>query len=187
MNRLKARALKAGDAVFDSEGTAFVFMGLDKDEDIVVRCRAAINGRIVLDRTACTLCVLHVDGENRRNPVHWEDVTLLITLGRQIYDMMYPTSQRGDVWIQEDFEETMIQTLAALRFFAEDVETLTWQHLVDNGDDRFHTEVARAEEQDRAEGQDRPPCRQCGCIIKPGEDSLMKGGYPYHTKCWDAL
>jgi hypothetical protein len=75
------------------------------------------------------------------------DVNLLTQLGRQIYDLVYPPHQRGEQWIQEDFEESMITALTALRFFAEDAECLTWEHLTDNADNRFHTEIARAEAQ----------------------------------------
>ena len=50
-----AKALKSGNSVYDSEGTEFIFMELDEQNDLVVECRAAINGRITLDRAACTV------------------------------------------------------------------------------------------------------------------------------------
>ena len=98
------------------------------------------------------------DEDNPRVPAHWADVDAMTALGRQIYDLMFPPDTRGDTWIMEDFEETMITTLVSLRLFAEDVECLTWEHLSDNAENRFRTEIARAFEMD---ARHRPTCNWC--------------------------
>lgn len=54
MNLVEAKALAPNESVYDSEGTKFTFIGLDDQNDLIVECRAAINGRIYLDRAMCT-------------------------------------------------------------------------------------------------------------------------------------
>ena len=51
----QARQLHFGADVYDSEGTRFTFIKLDPQNDLIVGCRAAMNGTIVLDRAACTI------------------------------------------------------------------------------------------------------------------------------------
>ena len=56
----QARQLGKGAVVSDSEGTRFTFIELDPQNDLIVECRAAMNGYIVLDRAACKV---HVGSE----------------------------------------------------------------------------------------------------------------------------
>lgn len=51
----QAQQLEKGQRIVDSERNHFRFVGLDDQNDLIVECRAAINGTIVLDRAACSL------------------------------------------------------------------------------------------------------------------------------------
>lgn len=46
----EAQNLVSGDMVVNCEGTTYKFIELDEDNDLVVECRAAMNGRIYLHR-----------------------------------------------------------------------------------------------------------------------------------------
>ena len=41
--------------VLDSDGKEYLFTGLDDDGDLIVECRAAMGGRIVLYRERCSV------------------------------------------------------------------------------------------------------------------------------------
>lgn len=50
----EARNLKPGDLVFDSNGSAFPFVALDEDDDLIVEYKHSMGGTIYLIRENCS-------------------------------------------------------------------------------------------------------------------------------------
>ena len=117
-------------------------------------------------------------------------------IGHKVMDNFWPVGERSEQWCPEDYEETMISLICALRYYAEDVEAIPWQHLYDNGMDRFHSDIQRAECKDSYPENYPVPeeaevCDWCTNDVPNGEgryargsdggDRVCKGCFTIHT------
>lgn len=54
MELVAAQMLTRDMIVYDADGKPFTFIELDARDNLVVKCRSGINGRITLDRATCS-------------------------------------------------------------------------------------------------------------------------------------